>query len=420
MYFDRVYEFESAVAWTSVAQDFLNQAKKMDSKKVPFYSDIFVQQVRSKMLDVNRLIFDTNVSQGSINEAARRYNSAELSFDNNFFLAALYDAFFAEAFIKAEENRSLLDQNTLFEIVGTEFASGKQSDSIWASMFFDHAKFYYENALFNVKLGRTAEVAQSTMTSYDLIFLSKEIISAKKTISDYLSSTPMQDYVENSPVVDVKYTKREDTTQYLLILLILLLILLVAVILLFGLAAKSRQNKFTYNARKDKIGIVLYNLDKALSTKKISDAEYFFMKKKYEDELNRTPGPRTMRKTTILNIDDLRGKLRALERGLVDLRRHYKAGLIIPDDYERHYSQVREEIEDIRAQIRFVQDENRLKQKDSSAITKFVKNISKPKAVALKGTEELVEDETKDLFADKIKRRKLLKKFAHRGSKDKP
>ncbi|MFA6268498.1 MAG: S16 family serine protease [archaeon] len=418
IYFEKVYEFESAVAWTSVAQDFLSQARKMNSKKIPFYSNEFVALVKSKLIDVNKLISDSNVSQSSVDEATRRYNSAKVSFDNNFFFAAIYDAFFAEAFILGETNRKNIDQNKLFGIVASELENGENSNSVWASLFFDHAKFYYENAAFNIKLGRTAEVVQSTMTSYDLIFLSKKIVEAKKIIMNYVSSAPLQEYVENEPIIDVKYTKRDDTTQYLLVLLMLLIILLVSLILLFGLASKARENKLTYDSRKSKIGIVLSNLDKALSSKKISDAEYFFMKKKYEDELNQSPGIGTTRKRSVMNIDDLRGKLRALERGIIDLRRHYKEGLIIPEDYEKHYAQVHEEILDIKSQMRFVQEENRLKQKSDSPVSKLMKRFSKAKDSVVKGTEELVEDEKRGIFAEKVKRRKLLKKYSTRQGKD--
>lgn len=417
MLFEKVYDYVSAEAWMSVSQDFLKQAQTTNSKKVPSYTKEFVSIVKSKLLQVNSLITDSNASQSAIVEASRRFNSAKVSYDNNFLFAALYDAYFAEAFIAGEANRAFYDQNKLFSVVEKDITIGSNSDSIWANMFFDHAKFYYENAVFNQKLGRTAEVTQSTQTSYDLIFLSKKINEVKSIVEEYLAFNKLADYTSTEPVIDIKYTKREDPTQYMIILLMLLSILLVTIILLLGLASKSRGNQFTFDARKGKIELVLGNLDKALSAKKISDAEYFFMKKRYEDELIKSPGVNASKKRLNLSLEDLRAKQRALERGLVDLRRHYRTGLIIPEDYERNVNQVSSEIEEIKTETRIVQEEERAKHKLASPLEFISKKLLKRGEPKIKGTEEQIEEEKRAETAEKARRKRYLRKFAYKSEK---
>ncbi|MFA5930699.1 MAG: S16 family serine protease [archaeon] len=417
MLFSKVYDYVSAEAWMNVSMDFLTQAQKYDSKKVPSYTKDFVNIVKTKLIQVSSLLTDSNATPSTVAEATRRYNSAKVSYDNNFLFAALYDAYFAEAFIGGEANRTFFDQNELFSVIEKDITVGSNSESIWANMFFDHAKFYYENAVFNQKLGRTEDVVQNTQTSYDLIFLSKKITEAKSIVEEYLAFNKLADYIANDSQIDIKYTKREDPTQYMIVLLMVLSILLVTIILLLGLASKSKANQFTFDVRKGKIEVVLGNLDKALSAKKISDAEYFFMKKRYEDELVKKPGVNAGRKRLNLGIEDLRAKQRALEKGLVDLRRHYRTGLIIPEDYEKHVNQVTAEIEDIKTETRIVQDEERAKHKMPSPLEFISKKLLKRGEPKIKGTEEQIDDDKREEAAERARRRKYLKKFAYKKEK---
>jgi predicted S18 family serine protease len=415
--FNRVYDYVSAQAWVSVANDFFKQAQKGNNKKIPSYTSEFIELINSELIADEKLINDSNVSSATKAESLRRYNSAKISFDNNFLFAVLYDSSFAKAFILSETNRMFLDENKLFELVEKDITLGANSDSVWANLFFDHAKFYFENALFNRKLGRTEEVIQSLKTSYDLIYLGKKLNESKNTVEEYLAFNEFSDYIDTEPVVDIKYTKREDPLQYIIILFLLLVILLITLIMLLGLYSKARQNKFSHEIRKDKLRFVLNNLDRALSRRRISDAEYFFMKKKYEEELNKKPSSLVRRKKLNLNIDDLRAKQRALQRGLFDLKRHYKEGLIIPEDYEHSLKQVHEEILDIKSEIRILQEENREKRKGFSPLSILMRKISRKKEPALKGTEEKVDEEKKVEASERTKRRKVLKRFAYREDK---
>ena len=421
MLFDRVYDFVSAQAWTSVAKDFLRQAQQSGSKKIPYYTPEFIKLVSTKMSQVDKLIADSNSSPPIIEDSKRRLNSAKISFDNNYLIAAYYDAVFAEAFILAEQSRLKTDSDDLFNSVESDINKGANSDSIWANMFFDHAKFYYENAIFNKKNDVPSQVVQSTETAYDLIYLSKELNAARSDIAEYLAFTKMSDYIETQPVVDIKYTKRDDPLQYAIALILILVILIISLVLLLGLASRARhmqsEPRLGYDSRREKLGTVLRNLDRALTQNRISDAEYFFMKKRYEDELQKKPNIREDRKKLNLSLEDLRAKERALERGLIDLKRHYKEGLVIPEDYERNYRQVSNEVEDIKLEIRQLQISLREERRAASPIAIISKKISRVKETPIKGTEELVEEEAKQEVVEKTKRKKVLKKFAY---KEKP
>ncbi len=415
----KVYTYVSAQAWVGVAEDFIKEAKKSNSKKVATYSPEFTKMVQTKLSEAEKLIADSNVSQSSIAEATRRYTSAKISLDNNFLFAALYDAYFAEAFVLSESSRKLITSDDLYTVVEKDINKGTNTDSVWASMFFDHAKFYYENGVFNKKIGRTEELVQSIQTSYDMIYLSKKIDEAKNLVGEYLAFAKLNDYVSTEPVIDVKYTKREDPMQYVLIAVLVISMLLVSVILILGLLSRANRPTLGYDTRRNKVSTVLDNLDKALSQSKISDAEYFFMKKKYEEEISHTPNVKQDKQRLNLSIDDLRSKERALQKGLLDLTRHYKAGLIIPEDYEKNSLQVKNEIEELKLEIRRTQEELRLEKREHSPLTLLAKKLSKKKEKndSIKGTSDLVEKEEREEAAEKAKRKKVLKKFAFKEKK---
>ncbi len=419
--YGQVYDYVSAEAWTSVAQDFLKLAQKSKQKKIPVYTKDFVTMVSNEIIKADTLIADSNISQASLAEAKRRLSSAKYSFDNNFIFAALYDSYFAQSFVESELDRQNMDVDVLFNSVETDINRGTSSDSIWANMFFDHAKFYYENAVFNKKLDRKDEVAQSLETSYDLIYLSKKLNKAKTAVEEYVAFTQMTPFVDTEPVVEIKYTKKPaDNFVYLGTVMLVLALLLVVIIIVIGVLVKSKRPSFSYigDSRREKLKVVLNNLESALTQKKISDAEYFFMKKQYEKELQHKNLVGEQRKRLNLSIDDLRAKQRALERGLIDLRRHHKDGLILPEDFERNYKQAQDEIHEIRDEIKITQREKIAAGREKSPITGFFKKLSK-KEPKLKGTEEIAHEEAEEETKERAKRKKMIRRFAYRNGKQK-
>jgi uncharacterized protein len=416
---EKVLGYVSAQSWIEVSKDFLKEAQKSGSKKIPVYSKDFISTIWAKLDLVGKKFSDLNISPSAKDEAQRRYDSAKISFDNNFMFAALYDAYFADAFVSAEQERKDYPAEQLFSGVEGEIKAASKSNSLCGNLFFDHAKLYYENALFNKSLGRTEEVQQSLETSYDLIFLSKQLAQAKNTIHSYLSSSQMADYAETEPMVGIQYTKTEDASQYLVIVSLVLSIILIALIMILGLFSRAtREPKLTYDSRKAKLLIVLRNLDRALSDNRISDAEYFFMKKKYEQELKRKPNIKEDRKRLNLTLQDLYAKRRALEKGLVDLKRHYKEGLIIPEDYEHNYRQVRNEIEEIKIEERQCLNELRdQKQNESNTLST---SVSQRKALGnkIKGTKEMAGEEEQEEREEKEKRKAILKKYSSKTGRD--
>lgn len=411
--YGKVYDYVSAEAWISVSKDFLTQASKESNKVIPFYTTDFRDLLDKRILETEELLKDSNSSQSIQEDATRRYYSALISRDNNFLFAALYDTYFAQAFIMSERSRSFISSEKLFDLVQSDINKGSNSDSVWANLFFDHAKFYYENALFNNKLERSAEYNASLQTSYDLIFLSKDLSSANDLVAEYVAFTDFEDYVESEPVVEVKYTRVVDSTQVILIGALLLAILLLVVILMIGIVSRATKQTLTYSSRKDKLKLVLGNLDKALSGKKITDAEYFFMKRRYEEELSKGLDLNQVRKGRVkLSLADLRAKERALESALVDIKRHFKDGLIIPEDYEHNFRQLSNELSEIKLDIKQAQNELREERREKSVFTKFFSKLANKEDV-VRGTEELVEIQAKDEQMEKVKRKKVLRRFAY-------
>jgi uncharacterized protein len=411
--YGKVYDYVSALAWISVSEDFLDEAGKDSNKVIAFYTNDFRKLVDDKLAETDSLLKDSNASDAIYEDAARRYHSAIISRDNNFLMAALYDAYFSESFILSETNRKMISSEKLFNLIQTDINEGSYSDSVWANLFFDHAKFYYENAIFSKKLERMAEYNASLETSYDLIFLSKNLSSVKELVSEYIAFTDFEKYDELVPSVEVKYTRIVDSSQLILIGVLLFAILILVIILIIGVVSRASKQNLNYSSRQDKLKLVLGNLDKALYGKRISDAEYFFMKRRYEDELTKNNVSNSAKKIGVkLSLEDLRAKERALQSALIDIKRHFKEGLIIPEDYEHNSRQIANELEDIKLDIKQAQTDLREQRREKSTFSKFFSNLAKKKE-ELKGTEELIDQEAKEEQKERAKRKKVLRRFAY-------
>ncbi|OQA32019.1 MAG: Archaeal Lon protease [archaeon ADurb.Bin336] len=418
--FGKVYDYVSAQAWISVAKDFLVQADKDSLKYKMYYSNDFKKLVNNKMSELETILNDSNSSDAIHEDSLRRYHSALISRDNNYFFAALFDLFFAESFVMSEANRKNLSYEKMFNLVESDINSGSNFDSVWANMYFDHSKFYYENAVFSKNLGQMMEYNASVETSYDLLYLSKNLASAKEIVLEYIAFNEFEEYVVEETFVDVKYNRIIDPSKLILIAGLLIIILILIMVLIIGLVTNTSKRDLGYSSRRDKLKLVLSNLDKALSKKKISDAEYFFMKRRYEEELEKGTDSKKSKGTKVkLSLEDLKAKERALKSALVDIKRHYKEGLIIPEDYERSYKQLSNELDVIKFDLKQIQIELRETRREKSVFTKFFSNLKKEKKEIIKGTEELAEEQAKEEEKEKIKRKKILRRFAYKNKTDK-
>ncbi len=410
--FERVYEFVSAQLWVEVSGDFLGEAKKSSWKKEPYYSDEFANKVESKLGLVKRLIDDSNVSADALDESQRRYNAAVISLDNNFYFAALYDAYFAESFILSEKQIEGKSAEELVLMINKIHSDNVDASSIFGNLFYDHSIFFLENSKYDASLNKANSRQVNLETSFDLAYLSTQIELATDEVESYLSSATLLDYSQNEPIIDITYNQGETNiiTIYFYVLVFLFSLLLVVLVIVGFKSGRGRRGLNSFS-RAEKVSTVLNRLDKALNRKNISEAEYFFMKKKYEDEYKRVSSGKEREKIS-LNLDESRAKLRALEKGLLDLDRHYKAGLIIPEDHQKQSLEVRDEIKEIKLSIKEYQKELRFSRREwpkrkSQGFVGGLFSVFRDEPV--KGTEELAREEEKQEKNERAKRRKLVK-----------
>lgn len=416
--YNKVYEYVSAQAWINVSKDFLVQAEKDPVKYKIFYSNDFRNLIDNKIKEVEAILNDSNASESIYADSLRRYHSAIISRDNNYLFASLFDIAFAESFIMSEVNRKNMTQDKMFNLVESDINNGSKFDSVWANMFFDHSKFFYENALFRKNLNQLIEYDASLQTSYDLLFLSKSLYNAKEIVLEYIAFNEFEEYIVEEAVVEVKYTRVVDQSQLILIAVLLIAILFLVAVLIIGVFTNIIKRNSAYSTRQDKLKLVLTNLDKALSSKKVSDAEYFFMKRRYEEELEKGLDNGVKKFGVKLSFEELKAKEHALQSALVDIKRHFKEGLIIPEDYERSYKQLSSELDVIKLDIKQTQIELREKRREKSVFSKFFSKL-RDKKETIKGTEELIEQEKKEAEKEKIKRKKILRRFAYKNKSGK-
>ncbi len=403
--FNVIYELSSAQAWTEVAGDFFNETKKDPVKKVAKYTQDFITNISNKISEVDSLINDSNFSAQALSDPIRRLNAAKISFENKFYFAALYDIYFAESAINSEVTKNDSTIEEVFELTTKNISQKEMLSSIWSNMFIDHAFFYLENAKFSKDTGKILSYESNVEASFELSQLSKRIDLAKFEIDKYLSENNFEDYVfnEGTATVEITYNQKELISPILSsIIIFLLCVLLVIIFVGFNSSRKPYIKDVT---RAEKLDLLLHRLDKALSSGKVNEAEYFFLKKKYEDEFNMIKSERGERSKIVLDLNEAKAKLSALQQGLKDLNKHYKSGLIIPEDYERHSLEVQTEIGVVKSRICDCENDLRNSRRP------VVRRLEKKKEVELKGTAEIAKEEKESERIEKNRRKSLLDKF---------
>lgn len=413
--FKKVYDYMSAYSWIEAAKDFVNEAKKSNNKKETKFSEEFITKVNNRIIEVEEIILDANVSTTILQEAKRRFNAALISKDNNFLFATLYDLAFAESYIIAEQERILLENDELEIKISELMEINSINTSIWGNLFLDHSKFFIKTSEHEKTLKKELERRSALNSSYDLIKIASNIEIAKTTVEDYIAANNFEEFHSIDNVgISWTVTKKDTIAVYLYAIAFLLAILLLFLIYVGLKSTRPRQDRIS---RLEKVNSVLNRLDKALTKKKISDAEYFFMKKNYEKEFKELNSRKINREKIILNLDESKTKLRALEKGINDLDRHYKSGLIIPEDYKKQSTEVKNEIIEIRSNIKEYQHalredrenkRNQTKSKNNQNILKKIREIILGEENKLKGTQELAKDQEKEEKKEKKQRRKII------------
>lgn len=434
--YGKVRDFVSAQLWIEAAKDFLDEGNKSALKKVPFYSQDFIVLVVQKVMDVNAEISsapDKNVSPANVSEAQRRLDSAKISYDNNFYFAALYDAYFADSFISSELKQKEFTEADLFTTLDAEIKSVKsESKSEWADLFLDHARFYLESANFYESQGGKAKAASDISASFSTLFLAKNVNTAREIVDGYIASAKFQDK-SGSPLVQITYTEKPDFYRQIIFSSGIALVIVLVLIIILGMGASSRKTRGSVNSRIMRLQYVLSNLDKSLGRKKVSEVEYFFLKKRYDVELNELMSRKRQCSEIILTLDESKAKLKALQRGLKDLKKHYNGGLILPDDYVKHSLEVSQEIASLQSQVEKSQFELKNKRQVpvieevcvipskrhpfakipdvflnlKNALALKISLIRLPRGQKLKGTAEIAKDEL--LKEMKVKEKELRK-----------
>lgn len=434
--YGKVRDFVSAQLWVEAAKDFLAESEKSVSKKEPYYSQDFVTVVAQKILDINSEIVsapDNNVSSSGVSEAQRRLDAAKISYDNNFYFAALYDTYFADSFISSELKQKEFTEADLFTALEAEIKLVEaESESEWTDLFLDHAKFYLESAKFYEGQGGRARASSDLSASFSTLFLAKNVNTARGIVDGYIASAKLASKAGGGTVVQINYTEKPDIYRQIIISSRIALIIVLVLIIILGIGLSSGKTRGSVNSRIARLQYVLSNLDKSLARKKVSEVEYFFLKKKYDTQLDELLSRRKQCSEIILTLDESKAKLKALQKGLKDLKKHYNGGLILMDDYVKHSLEVSQEIAGLQSRVEKYQSDLKSKRqaplaeeartppskappfsnifsafaplKDALALK--ISLVRLPKSGKLKGTAELGKEELQKEMQERAKERR--------------
>ncbi len=442
--FDKVYNYASAKSWLEASNDFFEEAKSSTQKKIPNYSPEFIAKVDSRINFIEKILSDGNVqlSVESMTEAKKRLAAAKISKSSGFYFAALYDTYFSEAFALGEKEREIIDNNKLFsEIEELTISNTDSFSSVWANLFFDHSKFFFENSKCDLGIGRVNESIADLKTSFDLIFLSKKIELSKDEVISYLRETDFEAFVGTNydsgngntgdVSVQVEYTRVENPLTSVIVVVGLLVLLVLLIAVYFGLRSNSFHERGSINARITRVQNLIRKIEEDLANKKISDAEYFYARKKLDVELEQLLDKRAERSKLMLGLDESRAKIFALEKSLSDLNKHYRSGIIVKTDYISRGKDITKQLDLLKTRM------GSLKEKlstlgpgslnvsgiDNEDLIKINKSFAKPKRFSeikkgekIKGTVELAKDEFVAEKKEQAKNKIILKKYERKSS----
>ncbi|MFH1240024.1 MAG: S16 family serine protease [Candidatus Diapherotrites archaeon] len=342
---ERITEYEYAKAWYEVASDFYGISKSTLRKARPDNS--FEELASEKLTKAEDALQILNEEANA--DIFRRADSAKTQFNRKWYLGSLFDS--AAAVSLAESELAIKDKTAdeLIELLDKKITETEQTMAqskmsfIWSRLYLDHAKYYYNAAVFYKENNLGMRSLDAAKNGIGLAYLAEGIVEPSIEIYNYYATMSPEDYIqENKTVVSVK-----EDSPYLMLLLVLILALtiLLVVLTIVKIMYTKKHPKQSIEHQIGSMKKIQHDLDTSLASKKISANKYHELSNEYQKQIDLLLSERVKRSHKIVEIDNLNARLHSYRQALRDLEKHYAQELILEEDYKRNVHFYKESID---------------------------------------------------------------------------
>jgi len=340
---DDLRDYEYARTWLDVSKDFWAISERAEDKFEPV--NVFYSKASEYIISAeNELVF---VSDDESTDIQRRLNSAKMAMNRGWNDSSLFDAASAFALARAEkELKGKGLQETLdtlgetLSLIDAKFVASDNSDSkfVWAKLYFDHARYYFDSAQFFDGEGDKSKALENAKAGLRLAFFAEEMLNAKIDAWDELTAlsgkskyTPPIKSFESMSIEEIL-----DNKNSLAVLLIIAVGIGVAIVLVWSSVTNSykyhNEEKFI-SKRMERLEMLKHQAHRARIKNKLGEKEFAEMTKGYEKELKQLELERIERSKHLIEINGLHGEIEKTKYMLAELKDQYEQGKIVEQDY---------------------------------------------------------------------------------------
>ncbi len=147
--FTKIQDYGYAVAWTEIANSFLD-ISIIDSQVKFVESNYFKDIAQKNIIEVENKLILVSSNLSTSEDIKRRLDAAKVNFERGWYVTSLYDSSTAVAIITTQEenqnNFSVSQYMTKYNNTLSQIRSQKSmasNNNIWSKIFLDHAIYYY-------------------------------------------------------------------------------------------------------------------------------------------------------------------------------------------------------------------------------------------------------------------------------------
>ncbi|MBS3060974.1 MAG: hypothetical protein J4215_00145 [Candidatus Diapherotrites archaeon] len=369
---DRLNDYEFAIAWKDVAMDLSQDLKK--GRKSNGDATQLNEYIQTSLIAAENGL--TQLNDEDFEDIRRRFESAQQEQKNGWVLAAATDAAAASYLAQAElfsrdKNVSVLKAELQRRITELDTNLSKTNRPYsWTYIYLDHARFFLQGVNYYVDHNQTSAALSMAKSGISIVYLASSSFESSNQLYDFYDSLPEQMY-DFQPVPSRIETTVPGTginlNDYLLFLAVIIVILSwVVIAVLLQKHSKARQDPWMTSTQDPERSAQkqVQDLDQKLSDGKISIEQYRAQKESIEEKKKAVEELQKRESREVVEADELKARVKALESEIKLLRKDYGRGLILTPDYVDSVETTRQQLE---------KTENQLKAKKKT-VTKIEKN----------------------------------------------
>ncbi|MBU0661989.1 MAG: S16 family serine protease [Candidatus Diapherotrites archaeon] len=332
----RVQDYEFAVAWYEIAEDFYRISNSSKKKVVP--GDVFKESADELIIAAENGL--SSIEEAESEDILRRINAAKLEKQNGWYLAAAYDAATAHALIvgiaavKDKDLQTLHAELSDMAVALDNNLAASENSFVWSHLYLDHAKYYLASADFYSENSRNVAAVSSLKNGISLAYISAQLFSVSDSMLSYYTALPESEYIVEEPLTAGEMQEPQDNTMLFALLGLLIVIVAVLVIVLIRVYSKREQG-----------------VDMGKEISRLRALQGGISEGKYGTEIAQLEKLRTERSAYTLELDRMKSEMSSFRQRLTDLQRHFREGVLSAPEYSKAMREYQRHINELQKGI---------------------------------------------------------------------